>query len=83
MKRAIGMSSNPPTATSPGTRTPSSWNALRRPIAIESFAAKTAVGRGRIPSATDAARKPDSSPKSPGTSSARAVSPPTSRIASR
>ena len=42
------MSSNPATAISSGTSTPDSRSALRAPIAIESFAAKIAVGRTRI-----------------------------------
>src|SRR5690606_11239731 len=43
---AIGTSSNPAAATSSGTTSPASRSRLTAPIAIESFAAKTAVGRG-------------------------------------
>src|SRR5919106_639040 len=39
----MGMSSNPATASSSGTETPSSRSAERAPMAIASFAAKTTV----------------------------------------
>ena len=44
-KRAVGMSSKPASAMSCGTRSPASVSAHRQPIAIMSFAAKTASGR--------------------------------------
>ena len=46
MYRAIGMSSKPATAISPGTGTPASASAESAPIAIASLPAKIAVGRG-------------------------------------
>ena len=67
-KRAIGMSSKPATAISSGTRTPARRSANRTPIAIESFAAKIAVGRGESRTIASPATWPDSSPKSPSIS---------------
>jgi hypothetical protein len=65
---AIGMSSKPVTATSSGTETPASRRALNAPIAIESFAAKIAVGRCDNRASAFAARYPPVSVKSPSIS---------------
>jgi hypothetical protein len=82
-KRAIGMSSKPATAISSGTLTPAFRNAWRTPTAIESFAAKIAVGRGERPRIASPAASPDSSPKSPSISAVASGGSPAALRASR
>src|SRR5690606_3443663 len=81
---ARGRSSNPITATSPGTDTPCSWRAVMAPSAIKSLAQKSARGSG-LPSAShlDTTRYPDGWVKSPSPIHSGGSSRPTSCRASR
>ena len=68
----MGMSSKPARAMSCGTRTPASASAARQPMAIMSLPQKTAVGRCARVAISLPARQPDSSVKSPGSTSSGA-----------